>query len=242
MSERRGFCYFVPGATALGAVRAAKIPAFADAGVAVEVRGSPGPPGEKQRGQLAWLQANGVLWRIDKAAQVWHKIAPQASGAAVMYWVGYEKSAKPGPADLKRETTYAGADVSFGGLAWKVPLMRLFPRTFALNDEGEYVYRMTGAFKDLYEDGMRYLDIKCGRTDNGEVDDEWLFSLAARVLALNYRIGMAELAALELLNVKECLAVLDAAVDWALLVELGKKNEGDGAEADAGPSKPGSGA
>jgi hypothetical protein len=146
--------------------------------------------------------------RFDKAGQVWRKgPTRKVEGRDVFAYVGVEKSARPGPADLARLHVYAGNAVRLlDGNEWIVPRCHAFledrpptlPRQLDVAEDGESVVtRIQPAFEQLSHDAFRFWMDWSGQSpaDKGMTSAEQV-KLAAAALAVNYRVGVLEVVAL----------------------------------------------
>lgn len=226
----KGFLYFLPGCAANGdAVRAFGVPVLSmadkDQGEGVGVRGVPGgfkPAGEEgQQGTLAHVETGSALH--DLATMRWQKIDPSLSGLAKSYWIGWEKDAPPKPEGLARRTRFAGQDLKLNGEVWHVPIARLLPRVFGVDQEGHLSQIVAERYREVYGEAWRWCQLRLGLLEDGNIDDGDLFRLAARILGLNYRVGVAEIAALGLLDGYSLQRVLDVYSDWETLHAFVKK-------------------
>ncbi len=168
-----------------------------------------GPDGEHG---LLLVQGAGFI-SYDKRSQVWTK---SANGK---YWIGMTSAEPPTPADLARPEMIGGHAVKLAdGHDWVVPLARILPSGTALPEslvmdkDGQWTTRPKARFAQICADAadiwaIAYEDsedtISCAR----EVE------IATRALALNYRVGAAELSMLEAYDTARIGHVLTALID-----------------------------
>ena len=158
-------------------------------------------------------------------------------GPCPSVWVGYETDAKPRPQDLHRPEMIAGYNVRLeDGNDWLVPVARsiprgsILPRRMSLGPNGEIVWECLprfAAFSALAEEA--WLDY---RRVNGwlEADEAALEMTAGRAqeiavaaLAMNYRVGLIELAILQVLSTANMIEVLDAMIDVPAFVAAARR-------------------
>lgn len=241
----KGFLYFLPGCPATGdAARAFGVPALSqadkDQGEGVGVRGVPGgfrPAGEAGQGTLAHVETGKGLH--DLAAMRWQKIDQSLSGIGKPFWIGWEEAAPPKPQDLARRTLFAGQLLKLGDEAWQVPVAKLLPRVFGVDPEGHLSQVVAERYREVHDEAWRWCQLRLGLLDGGEIGDAELFRLAARILGLNYRVGVAEIAALGLLDGYTLQRVLDVYADWETVLAFVKKKPAGSDTSEAPPSSNG---
>lgn len=188
-------------------------------------RGAQTGPGD-QPGIVAAVEPDGLGYFPGN--QTWHDLG-QRDGRRV--WLGWRAdSARPGPAELATKHGLPGHQVRlFDGQEWTVPVALQFaegqfapgvPAALDVGPTGEFV---RGAVPPQY---ARLWKIACdfwGRVLGGDVDGETVrfkvadtAKLAAEVLAVNYRVSLAECCKLGLFDTTGdvALRVLWAAIDW----------------------------
>jgi len=145
-------------------------------------------------------------------------------------WLGYHPGGnRPGPADLARPETIGGHMVKLAdGNEWLVPVARAvngtspLPRKLAWDGSKWSAGEVQDRYRDLFGEACRIWDllIHCEEA-TVTISDE--ANLAAMALAVNYRLGPAEISALGLFDTKCHLDVILALVDWPVVTELAKK-------------------
>lgn len=225
-----GFLYFLPGCAANGdAARAFGVPVLAradkDKGEGLGVRGVPG--GLKLNGEdagagtLAHVETGGALHNLTEVC--WQKIGPSLSGLAKPYWIGWTKDATPKPEDLARRRLFAGQALKLNGQVWQVPVAKLLPHVFGVDKDGDLSQVIAERYREVHGEAWRWCQLRLGLLDGGNIGDPELFRLAARILGLNYRVDVAEIAALGLLDLYTMQQVLDVYADWATVEAFVKK-------------------
>lgn len=220
-----GFIYFIP--TDKQALTAADFEAaglgYALTGDGVDCRPTTAGP-DGRAGVLAVANAPGAAKpKHDPAGQVWRKGPTKAAGPA--FYVGMNKGARPGPADLVRPHAYGGTAVRLlDGQDWTVPRCHAvlddrpptLPRVLDVADDGEsVVLRPHPAFEQLGRDALRFwLDWSGQSEDGGRMTPSEQVRLAVAALAVNYRVGLLEaVALLRLWGTDEFGLVLRALID-----------------------------
>jgi len=205
-----------------------------EAGIGYAVDGESTPPCTgmmpgPDTGQGVLLTVGGITPAAAGPACDWTQI----HGATA--WLGLSGE-RPGPADLARKSQRDGHAVRLAdGNEWLVPVARALdgttplPRRLALSAEGVWVFGdVTEEFAGLYADACRVFETFCGEAeDDGAVLVSEGVEIAVRALAVNYRIGPAEISALGLFTSESQADVLKALVDWPALDELKKKLDSD---------------
>jgi hypothetical protein len=180
--------------------------------------------------------------------QTWQRVPGRT------FWIGWQTSAPPRPVDLQRSDRFAGHDVRLHDRQrWHVPVVRMaqgdcaMPRAYQLDEHGNARLQPMPEYAALWQQvGKAYawwyglIDLASFRHSHGREprDDEWneLFpdpildtegeraETALQLLALNYRVSIAEVSVLQLLTTAEVGRVLQAAIDWPTVEQDLKKN------------------
>lgn len=218
----RRFLYFLPG---LGGINpkmlsdrglVSRFPA--EYGVTGSIDG-PFADGEICRGGCLVAASNRPA-RYEPDRQQWMRLA---NGAA---WVGIEDTElPPGPADLERAVGVAGYSLTLAdGNDWRIPLIRRWdPNTLAhvatlpSAIAGELVngkHKFVSAVKPQYAAlDAKAESIYAGFLDKHTISIDQLMHDASELLALNYRVGVEEVALLGLLTEPLALKLLGLAID-----------------------------
>jgi hypothetical protein len=149
--------------------------------------------------------------------------------------MGFWNDDRPTPSDLRRETMLAGDMVTLGdGNAWRVPTARLFPSSYAINGEGELELHRLSKYDEAYNRaerlGRQWIVAALPemaeqlKIEEENVQDADLFSCAVDALAMNYRVGKYEAAALELFTTENIWRAITVFCHSDILVEAAKKN------------------
>jgi hypothetical protein len=152
------------------------------------------------------------------------------------YFVGIEDVAlPPGPADLERETGLDGYPLRVAdGNQWRIPLLRKWdPRRLGhvcalpqaisaktVAGKASFVPTVKAEFAALDAMADTIFD---GFVDQKQISIDQLFTRAAELLAVNYRVGAAEVDLLGLLTVDLALTALGLAIDTPGLRAHGKQ-------------------
>ena len=174
-------------------------------------------------------------------AQTWRTIDGRTFG----WW----NDSPPTPEDLCRVQQVPGhfARLDDGG-DWLIPCARVFPsgtrlpRTLRMDDSGELTLDVKPEYRAFAAQAETLWDVVAGtfKVDSGspaapEMNYLQLFDVAAAALAINYRIGRAEIGALELLSTDTLPGVWHAVVDWpAIVAALQKKTPSPSSESQPG--------
>lgn len=140
---------------------------------------------------FGWRTRSGALALAhDPAGQDWIPAvaAPDEGLPAARYWIGWSRSAPPGPADLARPYPYAGQRVLLGdGHEWLIPALEKLPADMLLADDGSWRYVTQRRFHDFTLAGQAWQErLKTPDTAWFYWSEAANFLLAA--LKLNYRL------------------------------------------------------
>jgi hypothetical protein len=141
-------------------------------------------------------------------------------------WIGTDKAEPPTPEDLARGDVLKGHPVKLGdGQMWEVPVARYqaghagFPRRLTWSPEGWKPGDVVDAYKAIWDGACDFLTQLLSAEANAPGGQAVEFSgsdeveLAARALALNYRVSPAEISMLGLFDTETkadvCLALVD---------------------------------
>lgn len=223
----RGMFYYLPGITAASRdkILAAGLGYALGEGGHPSASMNPGP--DKGSGVVFSMPGRGAagpsLQAADKA--VWEKIP------GLEAWVGFDPAAPPRPADLERERIFEGYSVDLGdGQTWVVPVVReirgttVLPRSRKWDgvawSDGEILPR----YRQLFSDACKVWDRMTGGDAGTEIVAVTVDTdLAARALALNYRLGPAEISHLGLFDTRSESEALGAVLDLPMLRAIKKK-------------------
>lgn len=227
----RGLYYYLPGEAPVTPARLAEagISYALGAGGHPQAGMSPGPDGG--RGKVFCLPGAGQTGPdLQQAAKAsWAKI-PGATA-----WVGFDPSAPPGPDELARDRVFEGYWVDLAdGRRWLVPVVRelrgstVLPRGRRWDgsawSDGEVLPR----YREIFAAACKAWETMLAAADGGgageiSVDTD----LAAQALALNYRVGPAEISHLGLFDTRSEVEVVRALLDLPVLEALKKKEASD---------------
>lgn len=211
-----------------------------------------GPSGTT--GLVGSLSADRLGYFVERQTWIPH---PTAKFNDTAVWVGVENDYRPKPEQLERPNVLTGKDIELqDGNLWHAPLIRTYiepdealqtpggyavtlPRSMGVDSEaaarGEYKLTwdaIDARYAPLLDIAVEYYDWFASdgddeksvhRMDNAEIMTE----CAVKVLAANYRIGMAEATLLNLFDSRATYAqsVLNySAIDWDNLSAWLKKN------------------
>ena len=143
----------------------------------------------------------------------------------------------PGPGDLIRDEIIDGYAVALGGgdikNEWIVPLARIWPEgtkipaTMGYGPDGDFVTEPVERYRPLCKKAERIFDaVAAGHgliepaDDLVEIDDgKEGFDLAVEILAVNYRIGAAEVSAMALIDTDNLHMIIGCLVDLPRITE-----------------------
>ena len=194
----------------------------------VQVDGGPG----NKAGVIFSASSESKLIRYKPDLQVWEPY-PGKDGL----WFGYWKDNRPAPDDLLRRKPKDGHLVELcDGREWLIPVARAVdgtsPLPRALKNDGTnwLVGDVKEAFKDYFARACQLWDVMF--PDEGEVSGEdriitiaGAADLCVIALSINYRVSVAEVSLLELLDTETYTAVCKAVVDYPALEAMVKKNK-----------------
>jgi len=166
-------------------------------------------------------------------------------GGKPTLWVGFDPNDRPGPAELGRPRQFPGYAVELGdGQRWLVPVVRNyegetdFPKVSDWDGKAWTHDKVRERYRELFDTATGFWDeLKAMMTGAEDPDKQYTVNLddkigfAVSALAVNYRLGPAELALLKLFDSQVEGEVLLCALDWPGYLEMASKKE----EA-AGPS------
>jgi hypothetical protein len=165
-------------------------------------------------------------------------------------WIGALIGQPPTPHDLERLKTLGGHEAEdSGGWKWKVPVARapqfgkpygVLPQSYTfdaageptpnLNSEWQWLWDLSGEIRQWYvqADGLPEDATPEAKAAHKEPEFKQLVKWAARLLAVNYRVGPAELTLLHemgkpVLTEAAVHATCQAAYGWDLVDEAKKK-------------------
>ena len=191
------------------------------------IRETPGPDGG--RGIIVSYDSD-IAYKED--SQEWQKI----HGANA--WVGYNKSDRPTPKDLARDSSVSGYPVELGdGNQWVVPRARLadgitsLPRARAYKDGSWTKGDIIQKYQKLWETAEKFWsefektinDLQRDNTEVISVEFPEENDCAVMALSANYRMGMTEVSILGLLTDETVGRILHALVDYETISLFEKK-------------------
>jgi hypothetical protein len=147
-------------------------------------------------------------------------------------WLGWNPKAPPAPIDLVRSTVVPGHPVKLSdGNEWLVPVARRLagrtelPCSVAWDGKTWKQGQVLERYRELWEEACRLWDEITG-AKAATIRLETSLDFAARALAVNYRLGPAEISALQLFDTESEGRMVLAVVDWPAFEELEKKVPG----------------
>lgn len=189
------------------------------------------------------------------------RAAPVPAGQPIQCYLGWLETDPPASRDLERWAMVPGYTVNDAhNYEWQIPVGRspregfeygTLPQSYLLAD-GEAAGVLQPSYQWLWELSGRIRDWY--RNDDGPAEGAtpeeiaqhqrppfgWLVVQAARLLAVNYRVGHAELNALhrvgrEVLTQATVHAICQASFDWQIVDEAKKKPDPSLTESPTGP-------
>jgi hypothetical protein len=159
------------------------------------------------------------------------KTGSGADGRAL--WIGVDTVTPAGPEDLARAEMRPGHPVTLAGMVWTIPPARMFaggtglPRRRAFGPDGALVWAVEAAWRELAELAEKFWSARAGM-DVAIAEDE-LDRACGLALSVNYRIALPEAVAMGLLTDNGVRAIVDALLDWPVVVQLmdAQKKTGD---------------
>jgi len=206
-----GFLYYLPGA---GSANAALL-----AGVGLEslfsvsdltqVPVTHGPEDNGSGVVLAMADTDQPGFYPDR--QEWQKCA------GGKYWLGWARDSLPGPEDLQRgEVRDSYRFTLSDGAEWLCPVARALPSYWGFDDDDNRVRKLRPEFRELSERADAAWHN--WNAEEGHFDPEWIAGLEAAelcvsALALNYRVGAREMAALGMPSAEDAIIILAGLLD-----------------------------
>ena len=216
------------------------------------VRSAVGPGNQVGTVITPLSKARGVADLVgnDPARQKWTEGPVDRATGKPKYWVGYLLADPPTPHDLERWTVIGGPKVTDrSGWEWQVPIARAphwqqpygaLPQSFTFDAEGEplphldpafeWLWRLAGEIRDWYAKSAGPAADATPAEKAGYEAPKFsaLVKHAARLLAVNYRVGLVELSQLHALG-RPVLTqdtvhnICQAAYGWEVQEEAKKK-------------------
>lgn len=154
------------------------------------------------------------------------------------FWVGMEKTFRPGAQDLVREWNIVGYQIRLAdGAEWIVPLLRRWNR-----ERCEHVSALPKCIRPV-NGRMREVVVPRYEAHDAIAENIWqsfmqeksftldeIFANCANLLAVNYRVGPEEIALLGLLEKETALAAMGLAIDLPSFREHAAEIAFDGLE------------
>lgn len=231
--------YFLPGKRAVSAQDAEH------AGLAYAVDGQGPTHSPMERGPGG---ASGVVFSFPAVGR--EISLPELAGAAQWSrvpdseaWVGYDPQKRPRPADLARAEVVRGYWVELGDRQeWLIPVARCYgggtelPCRFAWDGARWAQAEVKDRYRELYGAARMIWD-NFGSDEDllGNLSDK--LTVCAWALAVNYRLGPAEISLLGIFDQPSAVRIARALIDWPTLAEWAKKK----LAAPAASSAPGGG-
>lgn len=163
--------------------------------------------------------------------QTWKRVEWEGSP---VYWLGYGTKEVPGPDDLVRDEVVMGHAVTLAdGNDWIVPVARSFregltclPEDLRMGADGKLQRSVKAAYRELFDRASAVAEPAYSQGFY-EIDEEESYRLVVDALAVNYRVGLAEVNALGLLDTRTRHAALGALIDQPTFLELMKQFEAE---------------
>lgn len=155
-----------------------------------------------------------------------------------VYWFGWFREQPPAPHTLRRHTPLIeGYELELAdGQLWHCPTLRLMsglpnlPCSLGINSAGSTVAQLLPAYEQQWQMAGEIFDRMAGQTEF-TVAEGWQY--AARLLQINYRLGLHEVSALNLLTTTTYVEVLRAAIDADAIEQYLDSDEGRAAREEA---------
>lgn len=163
-------------------------------------------------------------------------------------WIGWDRNAPPGPADLARKVQLGGHEVELGdGNRWLIPVARCvdgsspLPRRLQWSPEGWRPGEVLGRHATLWETACAYFELMNRAASEPGLTVSWDEGANTASLALqqNYVTSVVEASLLGLLTTTTSGEVCRALVDWPTFLELLEQEDGTGPKSDGPRSSPG---
>lgn len=157
-------------------------------------------------------------------------------------WIGTSNEHPPTPDTLRREALISGYEMRLGDdQIWQVPTLRRpsgasnLPQTLSKTAAGELQMRIVPSYAAFWGLAGKIWDAFAKNTVDFDAGYDWCVEL----LALNYRVGRAEVGRLGLVSTENCIPILGAAIDLPLIEEFMGQNFETGSKKNEVSNPPG---
>lgn len=164
----------------------------------------------------------------DPVRQTWEKFSE--------FWIGYENDFMPGAPDLVREYGFVGYELKLiDECVWTVPLLRHWDRNLCepTTSLPKVLKPVEGRLKKVVSPQYEHLDMMAEKIWQSFISKELLpvetvFEMCAKLMAVNYRIGLEEFGMLGLVDAELAVKMLTLCIDAPAMMHHVSELELDG--------------
>lgn len=177
------------------------------------------------------LEGKVLVANYDAEKQDWYAVKQDDKP---LYWIGWEKKAKPGPKDLARKKQLRGHEVKLNdGNEWLIPVVgpafSNLPQEFVVNDKGECELAVEKRYMDVFKMSEKFFEYVNG---DGKAYRTDICQYLAKVIGLNYMVGLHECSqpVLNLINSSTYMEPVEVSIatrEWNAYMEAKKKTEAE---------------
>jgi hypothetical protein len=206
------FCYYIPGRKRVSPDELKGLGlayAFDSAPACREVTSGPGTDGKHGPA--------GVVFSADASPGYYPESQAWLPVPGTTAWAGLCLNDMPKPSDLAREASLTSYTAPLGdGHTWSCPVVTnkeksvLLPMTYSVNEAGEIIKVHNRKYDALLCAAYQVWDL-CDH--NAIIDEEKEVEIASTALSANYRVGIAELALMQVLDVISIKRIFMSLID-----------------------------
>ena len=139
-------------------------------------------------------------------------------GDDITHWMGWSLAAPPEIGDVLRKRQVDGHKVRFAdGVEWTIPAVLVpfdtLPKRWTLSGAGEPMRSIQPGYESLQTESTKWFDLI---SENKKFDEADWFDYVSKLLAVNYRVGPREIAALGIVDnsIDLIVGTIKASLGW----------------------------